>query len=253
MCLLMTAMAALACDVPVASNLDDREANRIFVALDRASVDATKEPDPASEGRWRIGVTRDDLSRALAVLRDEQLPRVDPPSVAEAVGKGALVPSEASEHAQLVAGLAGDLERSLEGIDGVMRARVHLSIPAPTPLRDATPMRGTASVLIEHRGSTPPLSADSVERLIAGAVAGLQPSDVAVILLSRPSRAAGSEALGLTYLGPIAVARTSMRRLQAALATLMAMVTLLAAAALTLYLRLARARAALSSDANAAR
>jgi type III secretion protein J len=232
-----------ACSVPVAGALDDSEANQVVVALERASVDATKEVDPQTEGKWRVTVARDDAPHALAVMRDEELPRARPPGVLDAVGKGALVPSEAAEHAQLVAGLEGDLERTLEGVDGVLRARVHLSVPASSALRDQAVQRGTGSVLLEHRGSTPPLSADSVQRLVAGAVAGKMPTDVNVVLMSRAAPAAppGGE---LGHLGPIAVARTSLRELQAALVALVALVAALAGATLVLYARLTRARAA---------
>ena len=145
------------------------------MALDRASIDAVKEQDPTGDGKWRVTVARDDLPRALSVMREEDLPRRDPPGVIDAMGKGSLVPSEAAEHAQLVAALAGELERSLEGIDGVLRARVHLNVPAPSPLRDAPPTRGSAGVLVEHRGATPPVSAESIQRLVAGGVAGSPP------------------------------------------------------------------------------
>src|SRR6202000_1960560 len=118
-----------------------------------------------------------------SVLRQEDLPRREPTSVVDAVAKGALVPSEAAEHAQLVAGIAGELERSLEGIDGVLSARVHLNVPAPNPFRDGAPQRGSAGVLVAHRGRTPPLSADAVQRLVAGGVAGLLPADVVVVML----------------------------------------------------------------------
>jgi type III secretion protein J len=175
-------------------------------------------------------------------MRDEELPRTQPSSVLDAVGKGSLVPSEAAEHAQLVAGIAGDLERSLEGIDGVLSARVHLNVPPPSPLRDLAPARGSASVLLEHRGSTPPLSADAVQRLVAGGVAGLLPTDVAVVMISRPVPAAPA-AGELGHVGPIAVARRSMRELQGALVGLVALVAILAAATLVLYARLTRARA----------
>ena len=157
---LLALLAPVGCAVPVAGALDDSEANRVVVALDRASVDATKEPDPAAENHWRVMVSRDDVPRALSMLRDEELPRTTPPGVLDAVGKGALVPSEAAEHAQLVAGVAGDLERSLEGVDGVLSARVHLSLPEASPLRDSRDQpvaRASASVLFAHRGSTPPL------------------------------------------------------------------------------------------------
>jgi type III secretion protein J len=233
------------CSVPVAGALDDPEANRVVVALERASVDATKEPDPAAEGKWRVQVARDDVPRALSVMRDEELPHAPRPGVLDAVGKGSLVPSEAAEHAQLVAGMAGDLERSLEGIDGVLSARVHLNVPPPSPLRDSAPQRGSASVLIEHRGSTPPLSADSVQRLVAGGVAGMLPTDVAVVMISRSAPAAVPGDLG--HVGPIAVARTSLRSLQLALVGLVALVALLAGATLVLYARLARMRAELAA------
>jgi type III secretion protein J len=236
-----------ACAVPVAGALDDSEANRIVVALDRGSVDATKEPDPTAEGKWRVLVARDDVPHALSTMRDEELPRSTPPGVLEAVGKGALVPSEATEHAQLVAGIAGDLERSLEGIDGVLSARVHLNVPAPSPLRDTAPPRGSASVLVAHRGSTPPISADSVQRLVAGGVAGLLPTDVAVVMVSRAAPARAPEN-GLGHLGPIAVARTSLRLLQGALVALVALVAALAAATLVLHARLSRARGELAQQ-----
>ena len=241
-------LLAAGCTVPVAGALDDGEANQIVVALDRASVDAVKEADPTAEGRWRVAVARDDVPRALATLRDEELPRPSPPGVLDAVGKGALVPSEAAEHAQIVAGMAGDLQRTLEQIDGVLRARVHLSVPEARPFRDEAPPRGSASVLLAHRGSSPPLSADAVQRLVAGAVTGLLASDVTVVMVARPAPVV-SPGGNLGHVGPIAVARTSLRGLQAALLGLVALVAGLAAATLVLYSRLSRARAELARPA----
>jgi type III secretion protein J len=233
------------CSVPIAGSLEDSEANRVVVALERARVSASKELDPTAEGKWRVEVERDDVPQALAVLRDEELPRAPPPGLLDALGKGALVPSEAAEHAQLIAGIAGELERSLQGVDGVLSARVHLSVPSvnPSPLREIVAPHGSASVLLAHRGPTPPLSAESVQRLVAGGVVGLLPSDVAVVMIARPAppMTTGTE---LGHVGPIAVARASMRKLQAALVVLLAIVATLAAALLALYARLTRLRTA---------
>jgi type III secretion protein J len=238
----LVGLALAGCSAPVAGALDDLEANRVMVALDRASIEAAKEPDPVAEGKWRVEVSRDDVPRALDVMREEELPRTEPAGVLEAVGKGSLVPSEAAEHAQLVAGIAGDLERSLEGIDGILSARVHLNVPVASPLRDLVAAHGSASVLLEHRGSTPPLSAESVQRLVSGGVAGLLPADVAVVMISRPAPAMSAPG-ELGHVGPIAVARRSMRELQGALVGLVGLVAILAAATLVLYARLTRARA----------
>jgi type III secretion protein J len=249
-----------ACSVPVAGGLDDTEANRVFVALDRSSVEATKEPDPTADGKWRVSVMRDELPRALSVLRAEDLPRSDPPTVLDSMGKGALVPSELAEHAQLVAGMAGELERSLEGIEGILRARVHLNVPAPSALRPSSlppglggdqPL-GSASVLIEHRGAIPPISADAVQRLVAGGVPGLLPTDVAVVMVAQqgPVPLAGDAPPRLGPLGSV-TSRGASRELRAAVAALIALVAVLASLTLVLYTRLSRlkgARAELARD-----
>jgi type III secretion protein J len=191
-------------------------------------------------------VAKDDVPQALGAMRDEALPRPKTPGVLDAVGKGSLVPSQAAEHAQYVTGLAGDLERTLTAIDGVLTARVHLNAPEADPfVRDATRPRPSASVLIEHRGPTPPISADEVAHLVSGAVAGLFPADVHVILVPRPAPAqpSGDASQSLGHVGPIAVARKSMRALQGALVVLVGLVAMLAALTLFLYTRLARLRA----------
>ncbi len=233
------------CAVPVAAGLDESDANRIVVVLDHSAIDGNKEADPVVEGKFRVLVARDDVPRALSAMRDEELPRPKPASVLDAMDKGALVPSAQAEHAQMVAGLAGDLERTLEGVDGVLSARVHLNLPTPNPLRDKAPDKATASVLLEYRGSTPPLTTDAVQRLVSGGVAGLQPLDVAVVTLSRAAPAQSHDTQ-LAHVGPIAVARSSARTLQIAFGALVALVALLAVVALSLYARLARARAELT-------
>jgi type III secretion protein J len=184
--LCLALLALCGCQSPVGGALDESESNRILGVLAEAKIEASKEPDPAAEGKWQILVPDPDVPRALSIMRDEDMPRVAPSGVLDAVGKGSLVPSESAEHAQLVAGLAGDLEQSLEGLDGVLRARVHLNLPAPSPLHDQVPVHGGASVLIEHRGPTPPLSADAVQRFVAAGVGGMLPADVAVVMISRP-------------------------------------------------------------------
>ena len=226
----------------------------MFLALDRAGVDATKEQDPSSDGRWRVSVAREDVARALIAMRDDGLPRRDPATVeAAGGGKGALVPSETAEQAQLLSATSADLRASLESVEGVLGARVHLSSPPATPFRDgALPVgRGSASVLLEYRGATPPLSADAVARLVAGAVSSLAPTDVAVVMVSRSAPAAPSGGV-LAHVGPIAVARSSAQKLQAALACLVSLVAILAGAVLLLYSRLAQARSGAGPLASAA-
>ena len=91
-----------------------------------------------------------------------------------------------------------------------------------------------------------------MQRLVAGGVAGLVPADVSVVMISRPAPAAGGGS-ELGHVGPIAVARRSVRALQGALVGLVALVAILAAVTLSLYSRLSRARAEAARPAPAPR
>ena len=98
------ALAALVsgCAVPVAAALDEPDANRVVVALDQSGIDAAKEADPTAEGKFRVSVARDDVGRALAAMREEELPRPKTRGVLDAADRGQLVPSQAAEHLSLI-------------------------------------------------------------------------------------------------------------------------------------------------------
>ncbi len=198
------------CTVPIASNLGESDANQAVVALEKQGISASKERDPEGEGTFRVVVAQGDASGAASVLTQENLPPRPTPGVLEAVGQAGIVPSRASEHARLVAGTSGDLERSLRALEGVVSARVHLAVPE----RDALAlgegeMRSTASVLVRHRGATPPLATSDVQRLIAGAVPGLAPEQVSVVMAPATLQSRPPER-NLAQFGPITVVRSSV-------------------------------------------
>ncbi len=208
--LLLALLFIAGCSVPVATGLDDNDSNRVLVALEKSGVAAQKEADPAAEGHWRVTVARDDAPAAVAVLTEEGLPPPTTPGVLDALGKGSIVPSRTAEHAKLIAGTAGDLERSLLAVDGVLSARVHLAVPEKTAFFDeGKEPEPTASVLIRHSGATPPIATGEVQRLVAGAVPGLAPDHVSVVETpaSPPSHLPGHT---LSRFGPITVTRASM-------------------------------------------
>src|SRR3954464_9601515 len=172
---LVGAAALLAgCNVPVAVGLDETDANHAVVALEKSGVAADKDRDPDSEGRWRISVARDDASSAAGILSSESLPPAASPGLLETLGQGSIVPSQASEQAKFVAGTAGELERSLRSLDGVVWLRVTVAVPVQDTLTPTeTPTPASASVLLRHRGAAPPIAVGDIQRLVAGAVPGL--------------------------------------------------------------------------------
>jgi type III secretion protein J len=209
----LSTLALIGCTTPVASDLPEAEANRAVVALETHGVSAEKERDPEAEGRFRVNVGRDDAAAAAAVLAQEALPSHDNPGVLASLGNGSMLPSRLAEHARLLTGISGELEQSLQSVDGVVAARVHVAAPEQSPLDDQPPAKPSASVLIRHRGAAPPLAVSDVQRLVAGAVPGLAPADVSVVSTPAPASARPAER-ELRRVGPITVTRASLSPLR---------------------------------------
>lgn len=148
------------CARDIASGLDEAEANRAIVALQRANIEVEKAVD--SEGKFKLSVARDDARLAFTILASEEIPRRK-----EVVANSqSMVPSPETERAQRIAATASQIERSLSSIDGVLDARVHLDVPAQDPLAigpEQARMRPTASVLIRYRVKSPPVSIDDIK------------------------------------------------------------------------------------------
>jgi type III secretion protein J len=96
-----------------------------------------------------------------------------------------MVPTPTEEHALLLHALAGELARSVEAVDGVVAARVHVGLRQPDPLRPGDRGAPRASVLVKCRaGACPGIRAlePGLRAMIAGAVEGLEPAAVALVI-----------------------------------------------------------------------
>jgi type III secretion protein J len=230
-----------ACGVsPVVSNQEESQANRVVLALDKAKITAEKEADPANEGRYRVVVGADDATRALEALREEELPQTRPANLLEATAaSGSLIPSAVAEQAALIVGLQGELERTLESVPGVLDARVHLNVPRQDALSPfAAKAKASGSVLLEHVGATPPISEGDVTQLVSRAVADLAPTDVAIVMISRPaSPTAPLPSQQLAHVLSIAVAPGSVRIVYGILASAALLVMAFAGVTWRLLLR----------------
>ena len=162
--------------------VDERSANEAVAALERAGIGAEKLPDETAAGGggagFTIRVARGDGGRAVDLLRALGLPRPAPRGFAQTYGQPSLIPTASEEHARYLDALAGEIERTLESADGVVNARVHLVLAEADPLAvDAKPRRRRGPpCLLKARPGHAPLAEDDVRRLVAGSVAGLDPS-----------------------------------------------------------------------------
>jgi type III secretion protein J len=211
----LIAATAGGCGVELEHGLDERQANEVASVLESAGIAADKVAEDDQANVYKIVVARAEAGRAFSLLESRDLPKRALRGLSDTFSGGTLLPSPVEDRARYSAALAAELERSLEEIPGVVSARVHLALPAEESLvGESAHARPTASVLLKT-GRALALGDADVKRLVAGAVHGLLPADVGVVVAAA---AVDPGAPPLDRVGPLRVARDS-RTLTAALAT----------------------------------
>jgi type III secretory pathway lipoprotein EscJ len=114
---------------------------------------------------------------------------------------------------------------------------VHLAVPRPDPLNAEPPPKPSASVLIRYRGTRAPISVPDVQRLVAGAVPGLSPDAVAVILAPAVT---APPARNLVRLGPFSTPRETANQVRLLAAGVALLDIALVGCLVTVWLRLRR-------------
>ncbi|MCB9612262.1 MAG: secretion protein [Sandaracinus sp.] len=215
---IVLALGALCgCEATLEADLSESEANEIVVALHEHGIGAAKESEGTGEGaRYRVTVAPEEVAPSLEVLRAEALPRERAPGLAEVFGEPGLVPTATEERARYVGALSGELARSVETMERVLEARVHVALPDTRriALDEARPTP-RASVLVRHRGD--PIDENAVRALVAGAVQDMTPEGVAVVQVQANVDVPAREA-NLVRFGPIAVTRGTAGALKGVLA-----------------------------------
>ena len=190
-----------------------------MTTLEGAGISSNKVVDPASDPpSFTVEVASSNVTQALETLRSQGLPRENHGSFGSVYGKPSLIPTRTEEQARYVEALTGELERTLEIIDGVVDARIHVVLEQRDPLAtDETPTTAaSAAVLMKVHAGTAPIAIADVKTLVASSVAGLESSRVSVVLSATPDKAATSTAV--VPLGPLWVAPSSRPILLAAFA-----------------------------------
>jgi type III secretion protein J len=239
---LWTVVVALAigCSTPIQHGLDETAANEVLTALERGGIEASKARDESNGEVFVISVPKVHTLRALQLLQSLGLPRGRRSGFGEIYKQASLVPTPTEERARYLEALAGEIERTLETVDGVVAARVHLVLPEPDPLAvDGKPrVAAQAAVLLKARPAPAALREAEVQKLVAGSVAGLLPEAVAVVV-TPATEAPSLRTPALASVGPLQVDRGSRKLLVGILLGGLAIIAMLAALLLIAARRLA--------------
>jgi type III secretion protein J len=244
--IVLAMLAGAGCSTNLLHGIDERAANETIAALEHGGIATEKIADDATPPAFTVRVARGDAARGLDLLRSLGLPRDRRHGFAEVYGQPSLIPTASEERARYLDALGGEIERTLETVDGVVSARVHLVLEQDDPLAVEPKPRtaARAAVLLKARGGRTPLSETDVQKLVAGSVPGLQPSAVAVVVTGAAAPDADQTAPGpLAAVGPLRVTSGGRPWLVAAIVVGLAVVALLAVLLMLTARRLAAASA----------
>jgi type III secretion protein J len=167
------------------TNLSEAQANDMVAVLLDAGIDASKTP--GEKEQWQISVSQNQFARAVEVLKSNGFPRKEYDTLGSIFKKEGFASSPLEERARLNYGMSQELSHSIRDIDGVIEARVHLTMPEPDPLsKEVKP--ASASVFVKYRpGFDLQSETGAIKSLVTNAVEGLTYDRVSVIMT--PSRA----------------------------------------------------------------
>jgi flagellar M-ring protein FliF len=158
-------------------DLDLREAGQIADALDKAHI-----PHELGGSDDRILVPADQVAAARLLLAKSGLPSGGSVGY-EIFDRGdSLTATQFEQNVNQTRALEGELARSIRLISGVRSARVHLVLPHREPFASEQ-QPAQASVLLSMSGAArlDPEGVQAVVNLVAAAVPGLKPQNIAII------------------------------------------------------------------------
>ncbi|WBV44555.1 flagellar basal-body MS-ring/collar protein FliF [Pseudoroseomonas cervicalis] len=171
-------------------DLDQRDAAQIVAALERARV-----PYRLGRNGTEVLAPEEDIPRLRLSLARDGLPAGGSVGYEIFDRQNGLTTTPFQQDINRLRALEGEIARSIRGLDGVASARVHLVLPRREPFsRDRG--ESQASVVLQMRGihRLDREGVQAVLHLVAAAVPGLKPTNIAVVdgrgeLLSRGGQA----------------------------------------------------------------
>jgi type III secretion protein J len=169
------------------TGLSEQDAQEIVVLLNENGIEAfaTKGvSEKKGEEKWDVMIRGGDqnLARAWRVLEENGLPRQKDKGLEDVFANSGMIPTATEEKARFLLGVSGEISKTLKSVAGVVDAHVLVVMPDVSPILDKSERTPpTASVLLKYRGHDLPLAEDDVKKLVARAVEGLQPENVAVV------------------------------------------------------------------------
>ncbi|MGI4731954.1 MAG: flagellar basal-body MS-ring/collar protein FliF [Janthinobacterium lividum] len=158
------------------TGLPDADKSAVVAALDQANI-----KNRLDDGTGALTVGEDDFSRARMLLAGQGLPKAAPGGYA-ILDQLPMGVSRAVEGERLRQARETELARSIEEIDSVADARVHLAMPETSVfVRDSASPSASVMVKLNAGRSLDDAQVRSIVNLVASSVPGMKPDAVTIV------------------------------------------------------------------------
>lgn len=181
----LIAIVALAlltgCSDTLRSNLSEQQANEIMAMLLQHRITTTPERD--RDGSWRLNVDPDRRELAIELLNAYELPGQTHTDMLQIFPKEGFMSSPVEERARYQYGLAQELEKTLTHMEGVVLARVHVTIPGREFLKDASSQPPSASIFVKYRSDMSMAGKEEdIRDLVAHSIGNIPRENVSIMM-----------------------------------------------------------------------
>jgi type III secretion protein J len=179
--ILLPFLFLVGCRTSLFEGLDEDQANRIVAVLSHHGIAGAKQRN--ADKTWTVSVDTDDAVAATELAGAYALPRGGHTNLGELFSRQGLISNPDEDRVRFIFGVSQELSETLEKIDGVLVARVHIVQPERDPVMGLiTPP--SASVMVRYRTDyNLELMRDKMRALVAGGVEGLTPDRVNLTLI----------------------------------------------------------------------
>lgn len=179
-------LLASACSTRLQHDLNEEDANEIYVLMQKKGIDAVKDREgEGKEARFIISVPKADVATAAELLREHSLPRPKADGLAVFKMTKGMIPTQTEERGMLLEALGGEVSNVLNRIPGVLESRTIVMIPESNDLAQPDKKGApSASVLIKYMAvdGKAPLPIGDVQEFVANAVPELKKENVKVLM-----------------------------------------------------------------------
>ncbi len=169
----------------IIGGLTQREANIILVALKQNNIDAKKiAHKELKTSSFAIEVTKEDITEALKIIVDNQLPQDLRLSFKDVYSSAnnSLIPSKLDEEARFLMAQQGEIESLLKVLPAVMDAKVVLSVDNQEEFFKANKNKTASVILVLKPNSVIDLEQDEVKKIVSASIANLNQENISVVI-----------------------------------------------------------------------